>query len=85
MMKERGARLHPRSGAGPIKDDGSDDHNLYEVKDARRSFTLKAADLKGLMLRAIRQGRNGVMLIYFSDSDMTVECRLIPGGKELIK
>lgn len=83
-MKARGARVHPNSGAGNIKDDGSDEHIVYEVKDARKNYTLKVAELVTLYKRAVRQGKMGVFLIYFSDCDMTAEIRLTPGGRELV-
>lgn len=78
--------MHPNSGAGKIKDDGSDDHNLYEVKLCRKSFRLDVKDLKALVVRAVRQNKNGVMLIVFDDgdTDLTAEVRLVPGGRELI-
>lgn len=69
------------SGAGSIKDDGSDDEHVYEIKDARRSHTLIAAALKGLLVRAIRQGKQPVYVVYFSDDDLTIECRVIPGRR----
>lgn len=72
------------SGAGKIKDDGHTDESLFEVKDARASFTLRAAEMRGLFRRAIAQGKLGVLLVYFSDEDFTVECRLVPGGKEAV-
>lgn len=84
LLKQRGARVHPNSGAGHIKEDGSDEHLLYEVKDARKTFTLNAKDLKTTFTRALRQGKMGVWLVYFSDQDVTVEIRLIPGGRELV-
>ena len=39
ILKERGALVHPNSGAGTIKDDGHDDDYVYEVKDARKTIT----------------------------------------------
>jgi hypothetical protein len=84
LLKQRGARIHPNSGAGHIKDDGSDDHRLYEIKDARRTHTLNADELRALYVRAVRQGKQAVYLIYFSDQDWTLECRLVPGGKGLM-
>lgn len=85
LLEERGARVHPMSGAGSIKEDGSDEHLLYEVKDARKTFSLKASELKGTFVRAARQGKMGVWLVYFSDCDVTAEIRLIPGGRELLE
>lgn len=83
LLADRGARVHPMSGAGSIKEDGSDAHNLYEVKLANKSFSLSAKDLKKTLVRAIRQGKQGVWLVYFSDADITAEIRLCPGGGEL--
>lgn len=83
LLKQRGAIQHPRSGAGAIKDDGHDDNYLFEVKDARKSYTLNGRDLRGLFVRAVRQDKTGCMLIFFSDLGFTAEVRLIPGGKEL--
>lgn len=84
ILKMRGARVHPNSGAGHIKDDGSDEHRLYEVKDARKTHTIKADELRALFVRAVRQNKQGIYLVYFSDCDFTLECRLIPGGKGLV-
>ena len=77
--------IHPNSGAGHIKEDGHDDECLYEVKDARKGFRLTAAELKRSFVRAVRQQRTAVWLIYFSDDDFTAEVRIIPGGKELVR
>jgi hypothetical protein len=76
---------HPASGAGNIKGDGHDEHHLYEVKLAGRSFTLNARDLRRDYIRAIRQGRVAKWLVYFSDEGFTAEIRLVPGGQELIE
>lgn len=67
-----------------VKDDGHDDDHTYEIKDCRRSFTLKAKDLQDTFVRAVRQGRTPVWLLHFADMDFTVEMRLLPGGKELL-
>lgn len=85
ILKARGARQHPRSGAGRIKDDGSDENYIYEVKDARKSYTLKAKTLVDLFRRGAQQGKGALTLIYFSDIDATAEVRLIPGGRELVR
>lgn len=65
MLKRMGARLHPRSGAGSIKHDGSDAECLYEIKDAERIFTMKFSELELLHRRAARQGKRGVLLVQF--------------------
>lgn len=83
ILEDRGARVHPMSGAGSIKEDGSDEHCLYEVKLTRKSFSLKGSDLLKTLVRAVRQGKMGVWLIYFSDHDLTAEIRLVRGGREL--
>lgn len=85
ILKERGAMVHPNSGAGRIKEDGHDDIYLYEVKDAVKSFTLNAKDLRATFVRAVRQGLLPCWLIYFNDGDFTAEIRLVPGGKEIIQ
>jgi hypothetical protein len=84
ILEARGARVHPNSGAGSIKDDGSDDEYVYEVKDATKSFTLKSKELRATFVRAVRQGKLPMWLVYFGDGDFTAEIRLVPGGKELI-
>lgn len=67
LLKERGARQHPRSGAGRIKEDGSDEKYLYEVKDANLTFALKSADLMQSWKRAIVQGKDAVWIIKFGN------------------
>jgi hypothetical protein len=84
LLQDIGARVHPNSGAGHIKEDGSDEEHLYEVKDCRKSFTLKASDLRQSFVRAVRQQKTSVWMIHFSDAGFTAEVRLIPGGKELL-
>jgi hypothetical protein len=78
ILKQRGAQRHPRSGAGHIKEDGSDAEYLYEIKDARKTFTLKASDLRQSYVRACRQGLTAVWLIEF-EAGFTLECRMVPG------
>lgn len=79
ILRKRGALAHPNSGAGNIKDDGHDDERLYEIKDARKSHTLKGADLEALRRRAARQGLEGTYIVYFSDLDLTLEGKLYKG------
>ena len=75
ILRERGARQHPRSGAGRIKEDGSTEDDLIEVKDANLSFSLKGADLLQTFVRATRQGKNGVWVIKFANG-IEAEIRL---------
>lgn len=67
ILRERGARQHPRSGAGRIKEDGSDADHLYEVKDANLIFGLKGADLLQSFQRATRQGKTAVWVVKYAN------------------
>jgi hypothetical protein len=79
IVKKRGGRVHPRSGAGKIKDDGSTDEEVMEIKDAKRSHTLKASDLEALYKRAAQQGKEARYIVYFSDNDLAAEITLRRG------
>jgi hypothetical protein len=80
MLRARGARQHPRSGAGRIKEDGSDEQTLYEVKDANKTFTLSGADLLQSYRRGAAQGRDAVWLIRFGNG-IEAEIHLGRGGR----
>ncbi len=67
IAKERGLRLHPMSGAGRIKQDASDREQLVEVKDANRSYTVKASDVKSLHHEASIQGKEPVLVVVFTN------------------
>jgi hypothetical protein len=73
--KNRGARLHPNSGAGHIKHDFSDDETLYEHKDAGKGYRLTAKEMNELHIRAYRQGKQGLFIIKF-ENGTEVECRI---------
>ena len=81
ILKERGAVLHPNSGAGSIKEDGHTDDFLYEVKDANKSFTLNGKELLVSIIRGIRQGRQARWVIYFTHYDITAEIHLSKGRR----
>lgn len=70
QAKRHGARLHPNSGAGHIKDDASNDDTVYEFKDAKKQHTLKASDLEALFRRSVRQGKDAAYVILFSDNNL---------------
>ena len=70
ITKERGARLHPRSGAGLIADDSSDEATIYEIKDANKSHTLSGADLDALLRRAVAQGKSAEYVVFFRGYDL---------------
>ncbi len=74
ILKDRGAKIHPNSGAGKIKDDGSTSEEIIEVKDANKTFTVNAKDIRALRSRASQQGKQGVLIIKFPGFQM--ECRI---------
>lgn len=82
MARDRGARLHPNSGAGRIKDDASNDDTIFEFKNVSRTHTLKGKDLLGLFWRALRQGKEARYVVYFEDEDITVEATITKGRKQ---
>lgn len=81
MAKDRGARLHPMSGAGRIKDDASNEESVFEFKNVLRSHSLKGKDLLALFIRAVRQQKVPVYIVYFEDSDITAEIHIKKGRK----
>ena len=72
MAKDFGARPHPMSGAGSIKDDASNDTHQFEFKNVQKSHTIKGTDLYQLFVRAVRQGKEPVYAVYFEDVDITI-------------
>lgn len=79
IVKKKGGRVHPRSGAGKIKDDGSTDSELLEVKDARRTHTIKGSDLLALFNRATRQKKEAQYVVYFTEADLTITGTITKG------
>lgn len=63
--KKAGARLHPMSGAGRIKQDYSDDQSVTEHKRASKSFTLKLSDVRDAHKNAALQGKTSEWVIEF--------------------
>lgn len=76
ILKARGARVHPNSGAGRIKEDGSDQEAVYEVKETQNSYRLVAKELRQTRRRAARQGKQSIWIIKFPG--FIVECRILP-------
>lgn len=76
VVRDRGGRVHPNSGAGHIKDDGSSDTELIEVKDAIKSHTIKASDLFALFRRAAKQSKDPVYVIQFRDHSIRAEVHI---------
>ena len=79
ILKLRGARPHPGSGSGNIKEDGSDEATLYQVKTVGRSISLTAKDIQTLWLNAIHTGKEARVVIYFDQLDLTLEGVVRPG------
>lgn len=67
VLRRLGARQHPMSGAGSIKEDGSTDDELFEIKDANKSFTLAGAELLQSFKRAMQQEKEAVWIIRFAN------------------
>ena len=67
LAKRYGAREHPNSGAGRIKDDASSDDAVFEFKKANKSHTVKLDDLKAIHRRAHREGKEPFYVIEFAD------------------
>lgn len=67
QAKKYGARLHPNSGAGNIKDDASNSDTIFEFKDVAKTHQLTGASLDGLFRRAVRQGKEAQYIVLFQD------------------
>lgn len=79
MARDRGARVHPNSGSGRIKDDASTEEVQYEFKEAQRSHTLHGAALLALFRRAVRMGKQAEYVIYFKQQNLTATITLQRG------
>ena len=58
----------------------NDKFATYEIKDAVKSFTLKASDLRATRKRAAQQGKQSVWIIRFPG--FILECRIRPDTVE---
>lgn len=76
IVKQMGGRVHPRSGAGSIKHDGSTSELLIEVKDAKRSHSVTGDYLLELFKTAARQGKEARYVVHFKDAGVTLEARV---------
>lgn len=70
QAKKYGARVHPNSGAGHIKDDASTEEIIYEFKDSMKTHTLKGEELEALFKRAAQQGKEARYVILFNSSNL---------------
>ena len=71
-----GARVHPNSGALRIKHDASDKETLYEIKDANKTYTLKAEELNELWVRAARDVKTPEFVIVFKHHGLTATIQI---------
>lgn len=71
MAKKIGARTHPNSGAGSIKNDMSTDNSIIEMKTADKSHALSAKYLEGVYTNATRQGKDAILLVVFPNVTLT--------------
>ena len=62
-----GGRVTPNSGAGGIKADGRTETEVIEMKDANKTYTLKASDLDTLRRYANKEGKDASFIIQFND------------------
>jgi hypothetical protein len=76
ILSKLGAWVHPNSGAGRIKDDGSDDENLYEIKDANKVISITADELEKLRRRAAAAGLEPVFIVEYEAHDITILCHI---------
>ena len=67
LAKEYGARPHPNSGAGRIKDDASTDGEVFEFKQANKTHTVNANELEALRKRASREGKDAYYVVEFGN------------------
>lgn len=67
ILKDRGSKAHPNSGAGRIKWDGSDEESVIEVKDAKESYQVKKTLLRDLHKEASRQGKAAILIINMGE------------------
>lgn len=81
QAKAHGARLHPRSGAGNIKWDASNEETLFEMKNALKSHTLNGVYLRRLALDAAQQGKEARYLVSFEEAGVEIECRINLKGR----
>jgi hypothetical protein len=65
VLKSLGANVHPMSGAGRIKGDGSTKDFLYEVKESRKQFTLSLSLVKIMWRRAAKEGKDPLVIVKY--------------------
>lgn len=81
VVKQRGGRAHPMSGAGSIKSDGSSEIELIEVKDANKTHTLNANDLFTLYRWAVQQDKEAVYVVQFKEKNIRATIHITVEGQ----
>lgn len=79
IATKKNARIHPRSGAGSIKDDASTEDTQMEIKDANKSYQLKGSELDTLLRRAIQRDKDAEFIVYFTEHNLTATIRVTRG------
>ena len=79
IAKNRGAKVHPASGALRIKHDASDSDTLYEIKDANKTYTIKGSEILALYKRANMELKEPLFVVYFTEADLTVTMTIKKG------
>ena len=59
-----------------IKHDASSAEALYEIKDANKTYTLKADDLNTLWVRAARETKEPVFIVTFVQHGITATIQI---------
>lgn len=78
QAKVYGARVHPMSGAGSIKDDASNDEAIYEFKQANKTHVITASELDALFIRGCRAEKDAMYVVKFGNG-IILEGRLRRG------
>jgi hypothetical protein len=66
LVTEEGGVFHPSSGSGHVKQDGHNDHCLFEIKDAAITHRIDSQELMALYQRGVRQGLIPTYIVRFA-------------------
>lgn len=76
LAKSYGMRVHPRSGAGRIKHDASNEDTILESKEANSTHTLSGDYLNTFYVRAMQQGKEPLYVVRFKQTGIIAEIKL---------
>lgn len=83
ILKLHGARQHPGSGSGQIKEDGSTDEEIIQIKTVNSTVVLKGIDIQQLWLAASRTNKRARLIVFFDSLGLRLEGEVLPGrGKK---